>query len=199
MKKSNFVLLQLCQWRMNLDPQVRQDNFISGALSFSFTKQRGTDGTQSFTHFNPSTQRARGKMSSWTTEEQNKFIPGNKMGKKRKLWDLELTFLLSSISCSNMALNTGERAEKRKMQENQEQSRIEEVHWVCWTLSPNYRGAKRSSGRTQAPLKACQETFRENSWKLATFVYSSGWILLSQHWGVWHEKSINMWMCLFAH
>lgn len=118
--------------------------------------------------------------------------------KKKKLWDLELTFLLSSISCSNMALNTGERAEKRKMQENQEQSRIEKVRWVRWTLSPNYRGAKRSSGSTQAPLKACQETFRGSSWKLATFVYSSGCYLLSQHWSVWHEKSINMWMlCVY--
>lgn len=39
MKKSNSLLLQLCQWRMNPDPQVQQDNFISGALSFSFTKQ----------------------------------------------------------------------------------------------------------------------------------------------------------------
>lgn len=38
---------------------------------------------------------------------------GEKNKKKKQLWDLELTFLLSSISCSNMALNTGERAGKK--------------------------------------------------------------------------------------
>lgn len=35
-------------------------------------------------------------------------------GEIKQLWDLELTFLLSSISCSNMALNTGDRAGEKK-------------------------------------------------------------------------------------
>lgn len=47
---------------MNLDPRIRQDNFISGALSFSLSTTLGTDGTHSFTHFNPlNTAREGGK------------------------------------------------------------------------------------------------------------------------------------------
>ena len=61
------------------------------------------DSPQSFTHCNSSTQRG---TSEWAAEEQNKFI-----SRSKKSWrDHSLTFLLSSISCSNMALNTGERA-----------------------------------------------------------------------------------------
>lgn len=36
-------------------------------------------------------------------------------------WLLGLTFLLSSISCSNMALNTGERAESSNIGETLQQ------------------------------------------------------------------------------
>ena len=52
---------------------------------------------------------------NWAVEPlRNKWIYFKEY---KKLWDLELTFLLSSISCSNMALNTGERAESSDMRD----------------------------------------------------------------------------------
>lgn len=114
MKKSNFVLLQLCQWRMNLDPTMRQDNFISGALSFSVSRALGTDGAHALAHFNPST--LQGRKNEQLNHRGTKQIHASKSN-QRQSWTEKspgLTFLLSSISCSNMALNTGERAGEKK-------------------------------------------------------------------------------------
>lgn len=70
------------------------------------------DRMQFFTHFNISECQE----NKWAGEPQrrksNLFL-GIRMG-----WVLGLTFLLSSISCSNMALNTGERAGSSKMGEH---------------------------------------------------------------------------------
>ena len=45
-----------------------------------------------------------------------------------------LTFLLSSISCSNMALNTGERAETERDTEDREREKERERGGVCYCV-----------------------------------------------------------------
>lgn len=62
------------------------------------------DRMQFFTHFNISKRQEK----KWAGEPQRK--KSNLFSRIKMGWVLGLTFLLSSISCSNMALNTGERA-----------------------------------------------------------------------------------------
>lgn len=109
-KKSNFVLLQPCQWRMNSDPQVQQHNFIFRCTIIQF-QQTPPRPARHLTECNSlltlTSQNAKEK--KWAAESQRK--KSNLFFRIKMGWVLGLTFLLSSISCSNMALNTGERAE----------------------------------------------------------------------------------------
>lgn len=85
------------------------------------------DRMQFFTHFNIS----KCQEKKWAAEPQRKksnLLLRIKMGRV-----LGLTFLLSSISCSNMALNTGERAESSHMGEKlpQQQRHLRnQQHWI---------------------------------------------------------------------
>lgn len=138
-KKSNFVLLQPCQWRMNSDPQVQQHNFIFRCTIIQF-QQTPPWPARHLTECNSlltlTSQNA--KKKKWAAEPQRKksnLVLRIKMGRV-----LGLTFLLSSISCSNMALNTGERAESShmggKLAQQQRHLRNQQ-HWMLPQLLPH--------------------------------------------------------------
>lgn len=95
-----------------------------------------------------------------------------------------------------MALNTGERAEKRKMQKNQEQSTIEKVRWLCWTLSSNYRGAKRFRLYLPLPILRCL-TWKKtmNMWMLCVYLLVNIQVCVDFSVAIhtW-QRGLNYWM-----
>lgn len=110
----------------------------------------------------PWTQRGREeKMSSWATEEQNKFMPGNKMGgsgggknnkKKNSCGTLNSPFCFPPSHVQTWRWIQGNGLGKKHVRK----LRAKNVWWLRYTQSSNYRSAAGSSAplRHTGPVKS---------------------------------------------